>query len=511
MNIKNKKLTLAEFIKTSKISILITIIFLLFGYGQRLFSIAFSIDTELYIRSYISNYTWWLSLDRWGLVLFNKFFKLGPLPIFQTNILTFSLIIVYSVLLNYLFYLYIDEKYEKKFICWQFVFSLIFISSPIFAEIYNFAILNAAVAAGICLIALAQIILQKASLIKDKFYKNCLLILTIVLGTFSFGIYQAIIPLYILIVTSLYFLQCLKEKNSSFNWLLKQIIIFGIIAILYFVINNCIGISNDYLNNGWLKGNISQCIINIFQAFKELLKGKSIFYNYGYVISIGLIIIYNIYKIFKKKTNFGLILSSLGLVLGPLYIFILTGEIQLKRTQFNYPYTIAFIFLLLMIFLQNKKAHNIYLRGLVSLVILYFAYSQMMITGNLFYTDSVRYQKDVELAAKIQNRIESQEWYDKNKKYTLIFYGRIKNQTVNSYIKGEIIGKSFFEFDYKYHYGVSDRATAFLESLGYYYNAPTIAEFDEAKKYATTLPSLPNKNCIFNKENYIIVKLSDDI
>ena len=105
------------------------------------------------------------------------------------------------------------------------------------------------------------------------------------------------------------------------------------------------------------------------------------------------------------------------------------------------------------------------------------------------------------------------EWYDGNNEYKLIFVGEHLQNLKNTYLKSEIIGRSFFEFDYQYLYGVNQRATAFLEILGYKFNTPTTEEFENAKNYVeeNNMPIYPKENAIQLVDgNKIIVRLSEE-
>ena len=139
-HIEKKSDNFVEYLKKSKYSILIITVFILLAFGERIISQSFSIDTELYIDQIgtAGRWDWWITLNRWGLVLLNNIFQLGSLPIFASNFLTVMLIIAYSIGFNYLFYKYTKDDYKEKFLKYQFIFPILFVTNPIFAEQYNF-------------------------------------------------------------------------------------------------------------------------------------------------------------------------------------------------------------------------------------------------------------------------------------------------------------------------------------------------------------------------------------
>ena len=508
---KKAEKSFLTYLNKSHKTIIIVAIFLLLTYWARLISDSFSIDTELYIQEYTHSFDWWLNLERWGLVILNKILKIGPLIIPHANFLTLLFIFIYSILYCYLFYLTIGNKYKEKYLKYQFIFPIIFITSPIFAEQYNFINQNASVSLAVCLVATSLILLFNSDNCNNNKNKFLLIVASITLSTIAFGTYQSIIPLYILSVIACYILKCISDEDSSWKYLIERVIIFGISAILYLLISKLLSDGNTYLNSGWQDSGLI-CFRNIYYVIVSVLKCETVFYNISYLIAIAMIIIVNIYLFFKKKNNAGIIISSVGLLLSPFFIMIITGVDQLKRTQFNYSFAVGFIFLVFALVLSNKKSYKL-LSIFIIVLSLTVAYNQSVITSKLFYSDNVRYQNDVLYANKIQNIIELKEWYDSSKKYKLIFVGKNEAKAVNNYLKGEVIGKSFFEFDYEYSYGVTQRANALFETLGYYYDKPTQNEFDYAKKYVVdnNIESMPSRDSIINIDDMIIIRLSEEL
>lgn len=508
---KENKKQVINYLQKSKIAIGITIFFLLLAFGERLISNSFSIDSEIYIQSVDDTFFWWIGLNRWALVAINKLLSIGPLVIFQSNFLTICLIGIYSILLMYLFYLYIPKKWKDSYLKVQFILPIIFITSPIFAEQYNFLNQNVGIALGITFDIISILLLYYADK-TTKWKKLILNIIGVALAVFTFGIYQALIPLYIVIIACTYFLECINKENSSWKFLGDRIIKFIIICFLYLIISKIIGGNNTYLQSGWSTYGL-ECIRYIYEVLRNVLRCDTIFYNISYLIALLIIAGINIYLLYKKKINIGIILSSISMVLSPFYLMIITGIDQMKRTQFNYSFIIGFIILIGAIILLNSKKIK-YLGYIIIIVSLGIAYQQAIITGRLFFSDDVRFQEDTTLANKIQTQIEAKDWYNKDEKYTLILLGQ-KPCTSNSlYLKGEMMGYSFFEYDYQYIVGPNHRANAFMKTLGYDYQAPTEEEFNQAKKYVKKhkTESFPKTESIVKvKNNIIIVRLSEEI
>ena len=503
------------FLKKSKISIIIIVLFTLFAFGQRLISGGFSIDTELYINQLETggNDSWWISLSRWGLVFLNDFLQMGTLPIFASNFLTVVIMIIYSIAYNYLFYTLIDEKYKEIFVKFQFIFPIIFITNPIFAEQYNFVLQNAGMAIAILMIPVSILLVNHGIEEENKIKKVFCYLVAVGMSIIGFAVYQSIILLYIATVAVCYLLKVIKDKDNNWIYLLKQIGIFLFIAAIYFVISRILGQQDTtYLQSAWTKDGIKQCLINIAYCIKNVLYCDTIFYNIGYIISIFVGIGMIVHLAIKKQLKIGIVLATIGILMAPFYIMIITGVDQLKRTQFNYSFVIGIMINLLIGFLAQRKSLK-YLLVIGLVFVIGMAYIQSYTTANLFYTADITYKKDEYFAHELAGRIEEKEWYNDNEEYTIVFVGEHLPDLKNAYLKSEIIGRSFFEFDYQYIYGVNQRATAFLNILGHDFNMATAEEFENAKQYAeeNNMPIYPKADSIqLLENNKIMVRLSEE-
>lgn len=167
---------------------------------------------------------------------------------------------------------------------------------------------------------------------------------------------------------------------------------------------------------------------------------------------------------------------------------------------------------LLIVFLSQKEKLK-YLTIIGLIFVFGIAYVQSFTTSSLFHTADTMYKSDEAFAHKLVERIEEKEWYDAEEEYTIIFVGEHLTELENTYLKSEIIGRSFFEFDYQYIYGVNQRATAFLRILGYEFENPTVEEFENAKQYVkeNSISVYPKEDSIqLVDDNKIIVRLSEE-
>lgn len=505
-----------QYLRKSKYSIIIIIGVILFAFGERIISQSFSIDTEIYISEIgkAGRWNWLILLNRWGLVLLNKIFQMNSLPLFTSNFLTVMLIIAYSIGFNYLFYKYTKDDYKEQFLKCQFIFPILFVTNPIFAEQYNFVLQNISVAFTVLLIPIIILLTDKAGEVKNKISKIAYYGISIGLLILSFGVYQSVILLYIATVVVCYLLKVLKDNDNNWKYLGKQIGLFLIATLIYFIIGKILakGSSTSYLQMAWLTDSIAQCKENIVLCIKSVMKCEGIFYNIGYVISVVISAIFIIYLCKKKKIKIGIIISIIGLLLAPFYIMIITGVDQLKRTQFNYPFVAAVVIMYTVIYLSKTNKMK-WLKNVFIILACILAYTQSYNTANLFNTVDVTYKSDEAFAYDLMSKVESKDWYNPKENYTIIFVGRHQKELKNAYLKSEVIGSSFFSFDYEYIYGVNSRGITFLNILGYKLNQPSVTEFEQAKKYVeeNNIKPWPNEEAIkLIDNNKIIVRLSEE-
>ena len=203
-------------------------------------------------------------------------------------------------------------------------------------------------------------------------------------------------------------------------------------------------------------------------------------------------------------------IATIGILAAPFYIMIITGVDQLKRTQFNYSFVVGISLMLLVVFLAQKEKRKI-IKNIAIIVILVIAYKQSYHTANLFYTADMVYRSDEAFAYQLMNEVEKKEWYDPNQTYKIIFVGRHQKELKNVYLKSEVIGSSFFAFDYQYIYGLNSRAISFLRTLGYHFQEPSAEEFENAKQYVeeNQIEPWPNEGAItLQGEDKIVIRLS---
>ena len=475
--------------------LLLSFFFFLFCYGIKLFTYSYSLDTEafmIYRESFLNS---WLQLNRFSLVALKEIFAFIPFNIYVTNWITVFLFYLASVFTYFNFARVCSKIREPKK---AFFFLAVIGSSPIFLEQFNFTLQSAEIAFFLLLFQIGIYFLQKYFEEHKKYYA-CL---TILLLFICLGAYQSFAPLYIAEGIILLFINVTSEKIKSnkeiFNYIFHTILIFLLSFFLYFLVAklllNILNLnSNSYLSNqiSWLHNPLKTSIFQIIKSIACIYFGGGYFVSrYVHFTFLNLFVLIlglkESLKYFKKKKYF-LAILMLMILASPLIMTFLLGNHEPVRAQFTLPIVIS---LLLTYTWIDKKSFTI--------LVTCFVIGQVLVMGALQYNDYIRFQNDKNMAAEIYEDVKE---YLPNRK--LIIVGA-KDSDIEGKIKvrGEAMGISFFD-----HYGLSDRATTFMKTLGY--PIEDAREYiHEATNLVKDLEAYPKENSILVNDQYVIVKLS---
>ena len=394
--------------------IIIGIITLLFSL-YKIINTSFGYDTDLLILypKYIMDS--WLSLSRYSLVFFKYIFHLyNNIDLRLFNIITYFNVFIYCII--YLYFLNINK--ERNLL--RNILSIaIVITSPILLEQYNFTLQSPEVSFG-------MILMMFSFITTYKFLKSGRMIysfITFILLVLCFGIYQSFINLYVLGA-----LVCIYKLKDYKKNIFKTMIIFIISFMCYYLISGVV-ISlfdiekSSYLSSqiGWFDGVFSSLII-VLKNFYYVMIGKGSLLNLGYLMCFITLLLY---LIRSKKISFDMFLLIL-IVLSPLLLNSVTGSRITGRSLFSIPFMMSFIFF------------EFYDFKLVKMFFVILLISQIVHCYLLLTSDYKRYVKDIEISRKIYS--------DCGDASIFYLYGIEKSEENMNILKGEEMGKSFFEW-----------------------------------------------------------------
>jgi len=134
---------------------------------------------------------------------------------------------------------------------------------------------------------------------------------------------------------------------------------------------------------------------------------------------------------------------------------------------------------------------------------------QAKVTERLYYTDRCRYEQDAALGRAVIQRVRQVNMGDDG--VPLIVVGRKCFAGNNACVMGEVIGRSFFDYDTEVEpisFWSTRRVLGFLHSLGAEFSQAPEERIEEALEYSTYMPEWPAEDSVQEKDGMIIIKLS---
>lgn len=462
------------------LSVMGTLIFVILIYLVRIKNPVVSIDTENFINSQADIIYSWYSIGRFSLGLYIKFFKFGPLNMYFSNIVSLLLYFIAVILLVSDFNK--DNNNYKKII----VMILMILTSPLLAEQYAFTLQNVEVALSYLLL----VIVMKC-LFKVIFKKKYIYLLGSSLLILVFGTYQSFYMMYITLAI-IYYLDNYDE-SKKFREQLKIILSYVLVLIVYGIltivtgdiINSILEVEKTgYLTSqmNWINGNFIKGVLYCGYYVVSVLFGLGMDNNLGYLVLI-IIILIKLKKEGKKRYNI-YNLALVVLLLSPFLISLLFGTVTFNRAQFSIP--------IIMAYLYGKNLDKKYILMMSVGIILVQSFSTLY----LFNIDLERYNNDVGLARYV-------EQLDNENNLPIVFIGNVNYERK---FTGEVLGKSFYNWDYKSERLSNDRIFSFMKSQGFEYDVASTEQIKEVigeKDKYLELVNYTDKYIVINLDKYV--------
>jgi hypothetical protein len=195
------------------------------------------------------------------------------------------------------------------------------------------------------------------------------------------------------------------------------------------------------------------------------------------------------------------ILAGIGIPLSIMLLSIISGNVPPVRSMYALPFASAFMTFYLIT--KYKKRIAFIITGVALLVSIY----QAQTTAQLFYSDYLRYQADVQLAIEVDRRIIQM---DNIKKLPLAFIGKYEPDFKTNFLPGDVLGYSCFGWvDPSESTESTGRGLPFMQSLGINYEQPDEYQMNQAREIALSMPDYPAPGSVKCLEDIIVVKLSD--
>lgn len=403
------------------------------------------------------------------------------------------------------------------------LFSSLFVSFPVFAEVFYFANQSDVIAIGMLLSGIGALLICNYVLLSKSLWQ---LLLGIILGSLSTGCYQAFLYLFIAEVLALsilyvYYSDMGESLNVYLKYAFKLIGIIIAVTILYFSVCNVVRSflfqpemeyagqinSKEYIANSvaWKNRQFRECIVGIVDYIISSVQIEYLFNGFGFfaafLLSLTLVTWRGLTEKNIKYVYVFLLFMALGIT--PYLGAIVKGMALRPREQlvlpFVYAFTVAFIYDTL------KKVR--YLKQALVVLVLYISWCQSLITLRLFYTDYMRYQHDYSTILQITNT--AAEKYGALDDKVIVYYGKKVWVAPEGHQQGGVIGNSILQWDHATQGGVNYRINYFSKSLGLTTNIPTMDQIQIGYQIAKELEVWPSADSMAIEGNIVVVKLSD--
>lgn len=359
---------------------------------------------------------------------------------------------------------------------------MVILTSPLLAEQYAFTLQNVEVALSYLLLVVVMLFIVKAIYKKKYIYFLITPFLILVFGT-----YQSFYLMYITL-SIIYYLDNYNDKLKMKDQI-KIISIYVIILVVYGIltifagniINDILGIeATGYLTGqmNWFNGNFVRGILYCGYYGVKVLLGIGIDDNLGFTILLFIILFY--LKKEGKKESLIYKISLVALMFSPFLISVLFGTVTFSRAQFSIPIIMAYLYGK---FFKKKN---------VAIIFGCIVFSQVISTIYLFNIDLERYNNDVKLVSYISS-------LDNEDDLPIIFINKVDYERI---VTGEVLGKTFYNWDYKGERLSNDRIAGIMKAVGVNYTVPTLEQINEVKENSDLYKELVNYN-----DSYIVINL----
>lgn len=529
-NFSERKAKVKAYLEKYQSRLLLTGLLVFLLHGARMNSGIIGIDTEdlLYLRD--DFYGGWLHTGRQGLVFLKCFLGNAQYNPFFSGTMT---VLLFAAAVAAFLVLW-DRVGKAAGMCAWGCGVLLWVSHPAMAEQFYFSLQGMEICLGLGLTALALYFTfrwAEGGSVLWAVGSAGILILT-------FSVYQIFVVLYIFGTVALLLVQALGEVSEGVEpegmGLMKRVIPYCAVFLAAFLLNTLITRlffgSSDYLRNQiyWGHASVKDCLHAIAGHVVKAFTGYGSIFYYP---ELGALALFDFILLIaflagpgtgKRGVKGVILFFYLALLVTPFMMTVLLGGTPAMRSQMVLPAVTGFLGYLGIWLVQAQEPcpgrwqqRVLFCSGLV--ICLLGGLEQAKVTGQLYYTDWCRYEQDAALGRAIIERVEqvSQDMglNDQEESLPVIMIGGREFSGNHSCVTGEIIGRSFFNYDREVEpvaFWSTRRALGFLHTLGADYIQVPREWVGNAVACSADMPVWPAEGSVQVKGGMIIVKLSED-
>ena len=504
-----------EYIIKNKWVWLLVFFFTLLCRGEMLLSESIGIDTVDIIADRDGMYYSWLGIGRQGLVLLKWITGSMVFHTVFAGVGTIIMLVVTCILWGYLF-TYVSGRDSK---IGTLLFSGILVSNTILTEQLYFKLQAFEITIALSLMALA--VLCGHIFAKRKSVKAFLFSIPLMLIAFS--VYQVMNALFLFGAVVCFFLyyffgQCkMEEGKDGKEWWL-YILRFSVVFLAGFGLNQVITslfFSNaEYVNNqiSWGRMPLADCFLSIFTHVKNVALGENVFYIKTFSLFAVILLVQVVFVIKDKKPGavYLGVLCLLLLFLSPFYMTLITGGLNVVRSQLVMPFTLAFMGYAACLFQEaNVKWRGIFKVAVWAVGCLTLVY-QVPYTMRLNHTGELRYKSDVKVAEALIEDIMAYQNEDCTR--PVVFIGGHEEPLDENCLYGDCLGESVLNWDTQVEpkgFYSTLRIVNFMETRGTEFRRGNVDETLYAYTVSREMKDWPAEDSIRLVMDLIIVRLSE--
>lgn len=499
----------ANFIKSHPLQLFVTLIFLLLGFGRKLFSNAFSIDTEEIISRPNELYNSWIALERFGLIALKRLTG----TYWYNNSLASVLMVLFLALSALTWsYLVCGLREVGKFDV--LAFSVPFVASPILAEMLGFLLVGPEVAMALAMVATALMWVWNGIVRRQWGW----LAAGALLAAAAFSLYLAMATIFVLGTAFIIFCQDSDRNSVKSLWRHTGLfaLVFMVAYVLYAMANKFVMSSmhigtDPYIDNQsrWGKSSLSIIVGDLFKHAKDIYTGTGLYYTKFFTILCPVFLAVTIILVCRRRISLSCFLIAAMITLSPIMMAVILGGEASVRTEMTY--TLAFAFMIKIILGQLPDA---YLSSVVSLVVvIVIGCNQAFIVNRIFYTEDMVFEKDVAKAQAYVDKLDKFSGPKGSDGKTVVFIGNSPvDQNPSMLAQDSLIytGRSVLSIGYSTLHGTWVKDGFITATVGRKYVFPSNRQIHQAEKWSSTMHSWPSQDSVSQMpDGTLVVKLSE--
>ena len=473
---------LRRFLKKEKALKLICLSLIVVCWGLKIVYDDIFIDSEIMSLEPYALLQSWYGSRRFSLIFTKKIFHMIRLVPYLSNLLTAAFLFLAALLFAFCLQTWIPVLKKKPYDKGLLLAAAFFVTAPSLAEQYAYTLQAFEITLSMCICMIAVYCAGRAVYGNGSviWYLAAVLLLVWTLGSYQ-GFCVCYMALVLISFLGSYETDMHKGQEEAFLYGIRQVIIFIIGFILYFLIASL-----------FMWGTLSkaECLHYVKDEFRALYCGVvPVLYNRFFgIMAFGCTIFLAVRSVklhFKKW--YWYFLGLFLLFASPMFVTLLSGMRTPVRGQLVFPLLLGAFACIFYCFavgcLERFKGFSVKPRCVVVSILFVAMFYQSWVQG----MDLVQLNQTLH-DTLVNDRIVAQQMYGDIRRVAdrsdmqncpVVFVGTRSARIPNTAARGEVIGYSYFDFGLT-NIGINNRTTGLFNLMGLNLATPTVEEYEQA-------------------------------